>query len=84
LIFSPFVKLINVLDQLINLLQGSLHQKNVIILEWEDKYKRFVEKAKCMVKSMDTKNPTQSEVDYIQAKLINTNKQFEDLTVFNL
>lgn len=65
-------------------MQETLHQKDIDLQEWEEKYKRSVEKAKFMVKSMDSKNVTLSEVDNIQTKLINANKQLEDLTVFNL
>jgi len=78
--FEEKIATISEKDQLINLLQVSLHQKDLDIQELEEKYKRCIDKAKFVVKSMDTKHFTQTEVDTMNTKLINANQQLVDLT----
>lgn len=58
----------------------SLHQKDIVLQELEEKYKRCINKAKSVVKSMDTKHFTQTEVDTMNIKLINSTQPL-DLTV---
>lgn len=71
------------LDQLINLLQVSLHQKDLDLQEWEEKHKKLIEKAKSVVKSMDTKNVTLSDLDtsVLQNKLLKANQEINELKV---
>lgn len=70
-------------DQFINILQVSLHQKDIEIQEWEEKHKKFIEKAKSVVKSMDAKNVSLSDVDIsvLESRLIKANKEISDLKV---
>lgn len=70
-------------DQLINILQVTLHQKDLEIQELEEKHKKFVDKAKSVVKSMDTKNVGLSDVDtsVLQNRLLKANKEITDLKV---
>lgn len=74
---------ISFLDQLINILQVSLHQKDLELHEWAEKYKKNVEKAKSVVKCMDSKNISLSDVDsnVLQNRLIKANKELHDLKV---
>lgn len=71
------------LDQLINILQVSLHQKDLELHEWAEKYKKNVEKAKSVVKCMDSKNIALSDVDtsVLQNRLLKANKELHDLKV---
>lgn len=64
-------------------MQVSLHQKDMEIQEWEEKHKKFIEKAKSVVKSMDAKNVSLSDVDIsvLESKLIKANKEISDLKV---
>ncbi|XP_060857133.1 protein Hook homolog 3-like isoform X1 [Metopolophium dirhodum] len=68
-------------DQFINILQNSLHQKDMEIQEWEEKHKKFIEKAKSVVKSMDAKNVSLSDVDMsvLENRLLKANKEISDL-----
>lgn len=68
-------------DQFINILQNSLHQKDMEIQEWEEKHKKFIEKAKSVVKSMDAKNVSLSDVDIsvLENRLLKANKEISDL-----
>ncbi|KAL4135120.1 hypothetical protein QTP88_006769 [Uroleucon formosanum] len=68
-------------DQFINILQVSLHQKDMEIQEWEEKHKKFIEKAKSVVKSMDAKNVSLSDVDIsvLENRLLKANKEISDL-----
>lgn len=70
-------------DQLINILQVTLHQKDMEIQELEEKHKKFLEKAKSVVKSLDTKTFPLSDVDtnVLQNRLIKANKEISDLKV---
>lgn len=51
--------------------------------EWEDKHKKFIEKAKSVVKCMDTKNMALCDTDtsVLQNRLIKANKEISDLKV---
>lgn len=51
--------------------------------EWAEKYKKNVEKAKSVVKCMDSKNIALSDVDssVLQNRLIKANKELHDLKV---
>lgn len=64
-------------------MQVSLHQKDMEIQEWEEKHKKFIEKAKSVVKSMDAKNVSLSDVDIsvLESRLIKANKEISDLKV---
>lgn len=68
---------------MINLLQVSLHQKDIELQEWEDKHKKFIEKAKSVVKCMDTKNVALCDTDtsVLQNRLLKANKEISDLKV---
>lgn len=64
-------------------MQVSLQQKDLEIQEWEEKHKKNVQKAKSVVKCMDSKNVALSDVDtsVLQNKLIKANKELHDLKV---
>lgn len=64
-------------------MQVSLHQKDMEIQEWEEKHKKFIEKAKSVVKSMDAKNVSLSDVDIsvLENRLLKANKEISDLKV---
>lgn len=64
-------------------MQVSLHQKDIEIQEWEEKHKKFIEKAKSVVKSMDSKNVSLSDVDIsvLENRLLKANKEISDLKV---
>lgn len=64
-------------------MQVSLHQKDLEIQEWEEKHKKLIEKAKSVVKSMDAKNVSLSDVDIsvLENKLIKASKEISDLKV---
>jgi len=51
--------------------------------EWEEKHKKFIEKAKSVVKSMDAKNVSLSDVDIsvLENRLLKANKEISDLKV---
>ncbi|XP_025412848.1 protein Hook homolog 3-like [Sipha flava] len=67
-------------DQLINILQVSLHQKDIELQEWEEKHKKFIEKAKSVVKCMDTKSvSSDSDISVLQSRLLKANKEISDL-----
>jgi len=53
------------------------------IQEWEEKHKKFIEKAKSVVKSMDAKNVSLSDVDIsvLENRLLKANKEISDLKV---
>lgn len=67
----------------------TLHQKDLELQDWEEKHKKFIEKAKSVVKCLDTKNVSLSDVDIsvLQNRLIKANKEISDLkvcTIFNI
>lgn len=57
-----------------------IDQKELEIQEWEEKYKKYVEKAKTLCKSMDT---SLSDVDtsVLQNRLLKANQEINDLKV---
>lgn len=61
----------------------TLHQKDLELQDWEEKHKKFIEKAKSVVKCLDTKNVSLSDVDIsvLQNRLIKANKEISDLKV---
>lgn len=71
---------------MINILQVTLHQKDLEIQELEEKHKKFVDKAKSVVKSMDTKPVTLSDIDtnVLQNRLMKATKEIADLKVLAL
>lgn len=60
-----------------------MHQKDLEIQELEEKHKKFVDKAKSVVKSMDTKPVPSSDFDInvLQHRLMKANKEIADLKV---
>ncbi|XP_050531116.1 protein Hook homolog 3-like isoform X2 [Daktulosphaira vitifoliae] len=68
-------------DQLINLLQVTINQKDLEIQEWEEKNKKCIEKAKFVVKSMDIKNvlASDSDANILHNKLLKANKEITEL-----
>lgn len=64
------------------MLQVSLHQKDIELQEWEEKHKKFIEKAKSVVKCMDTKSvSSDSDISVLQSRLLKANKEISDLKV---
>lgn len=63
-----------------------MHQKDLEIQELEEKHKKFVDKAKSVVKSMDTKPVMLSDVDtnVLQNRLMKATKEIADLKVLAL
>ncbi|XP_050438747.1 protein Hook homolog 3-like [Adelges cooleyi] len=68
-------------DQLINLLQVTINQKDLELQEWEEKHKKCIEKAKSVVKSMDMKSVMTSDADInvLHNKLLKANSEIMDL-----
>lgn len=63
-------------------MQESLHQKDIELQEWEEKHKKFIEKAKSVVKCMDTKSvSSDGDLSVLQSRLLKANQEISDLKV---
>lgn len=60
-----------------------IDQKDLELQEWEEKYKKYTEKAKTVSKCMDINNIVLSDTDKsaLQNRLIKANEEINDLKV---
>ncbi|XP_054290464.1 protein Hook homolog 3-like isoform X2 [Macrosteles quadrilineatus] len=66
--------------QIITLMQETISQKELEVQESEDKYKKCIEKAKNVVKAMDSKQvPSSMELNILRSQLLERQKMITDL-----
>lgn len=65
-------------------MQETISQKELEVQESEDKHKKYIEKAKNVIKAMDPKQvPSSMELNILRSQLLERQKMITDLEVFS-
>ncbi|KAG8335974.1 Protein Hook 3 [Homalodisca vitripennis] len=67
--------------QIITLMQETISQKEQEVQESEDKHKKYIEKARNVIKSMDPKQVSPVDINILRNQLLDRQKMLSDLEV---